>query len=233
MLKSSSQIAALLLCALLAACQGGPQPAPQPAAKAEPPLAVNSADDTLNSAPDPEADAATAQPPPAPPAPVDVDQIAYQQAIEALQSGETEAALILLTQLSEDAPGKPRLFTNLGLAQFRLQRFELAEDAFRQAIKRDADDAIAHNHLGILERRKGQFENALREYQRAIEIDPNYASAQLNLGILFDLYLQDLEKALQQYRKYQTLTSAENEQVAGWIIDIERRLKTDTKPPQG
>ena len=46
----------------------------------------------------------------------------------------------------------------------------------------------------------------------------------MNLGILFDLYLQDLEQALAHYRRYQELMSEENEQVAGWIVDIERRL---------
>ena len=92
---------------------------------------------------------------------------------------------------------------------------------------------MALNHIGILERRKGNFENALQAYQRAIEIDAKYARVHLNLGILFDLYLQDLEKALQHYRLYQTLTNDENEQVAGWIVDIERRLQTDGKQTQG
>ena len=93
---------------------------------------------------------------------------------------------------------------------------------------RDSADAVAYNHLGILQRRKGQFEEALMAYQRAIEIDVKYARAHLNLGILFDLYLQDLEKALAQYRVYQTLTDEQDKQVAGWIVDIERRLKSDS-----
>ena len=66
-----------------------------------------------------------------------------------------------------------------------------------------------------------------------IKIDSKYARAHLNLGILFDLYLQDLEKALQQYRKYQKLTSDENTQVAGWIIDIERRRQSKTTQKKG
>jgi len=117
----------------------------------------------------------------------------------------------------------------MGLAHFRLQQAERAEQAFIQAISRDPDDAVAHNHLGILQRRNGRFQEALLHYQRAIEIDTEYARAHLNLGILFDLYLQDLEKALQQYQHYRSLADEENALVDGWIIDIERRLKSKEK----
>ena len=160
------------------------------------------------------------------PEPIDYNQRFYEEALAALKAGDTGAALELLVALSADAPDKPRLFTNLGLAYFRQQQPDLAEQAFLQAIARDPDDAVAHNHLGILERRKGRFQEAMIHYRRAVEIDSGYAGAHLNLGILFDLYLQDLEKALQQYQTYRSLTAGENNRVDGWIVDIERRLKS-------
>lgn len=198
-----------LLCVgllLLAACSSTPQPAPQPQvepAQAEP--------------------AAAAQP-----EPVDFNQRVYADAVAALKQGDPEEALELLLTVSQDAPDKPYVFTNLGLAYFRLGRIDEAEQAFEQAIKRNGDDAVAYNHLGILLRQKGQFKEALKRYQRAISIRRDYAPAHLNLGILFDIYLQDLDRALQQYELYQDLTSGENEQVAGWIVDIKRRLKSDS-----
>jgi tetratricopeptide (TPR) repeat protein len=224
MSKSSSQIItqtiALTAVLLLVACQGGaPKPAPQP----QQPVveaAPQSADETTSTteaAPSPE------------PVLVDFNQQLYERALVELKKGDTEEALTLLTRVSRDAPDKPRLFTNLGLAHFRLQQSERAEQAFLEAVARNPDDAVAHNHLGILQRRKGQFQEALGHYQRAIEIDDDYARAHLNLGILFDLYLQDLEKALQQYQQYQALASEENALVDGWIVDIERRLKSADK----
>jgi len=220
MSKSSSPVI-LLLTMLLAACQS----VPAPVVEVQQPEVVTTA--VIESPP--------AQPEPEPEAeieaePIDYNQITYQQAIAALKSGDTEGALILLTRLSHEAPDKPRLFTNLGLAYFSLQQADLAEQAFQQAVRRDPNDAVAYNHLGILQRHNGRFQEALVQYQRAIEIDDSYAPAYLNLGILFDLYLQDLEKALQQYQKYQILNSEDNPQVSGWIVDIERRLKqTDTQ----
>ncbi|MCG6891482.1 MAG: tetratricopeptide repeat protein [Gammaproteobacteria bacterium] len=219
MLKFSSLIIPLIAALLLTACQGVPQPAPQPQAEAA-------------ETPPPAAPVAAVAVP-AEPVPIEFHEQLYGQALAALKSGDTEEALVLLTQLSRDTPDKPYLFTNLGLAYFQLQQSELAEQAFGQAIARNPEDAVAYNHLGILQRRKGLFQEALVQYQRAIEIDSEYARAHFNLGILFDLYLQDLEKALQQYRKYLDLTSEENAQVAGWIVDIERRLKSATTQEQG
>lgn len=225
MSRSSSQVIALLLVALLSACQSLPEPAPEVTPVSDAEIKPVSADNATTSAAEPITEPE--------PVPVDHDQLAYAEAIAALKKGATDKALTLLTRLSQDVPDKPWLFTNLGLAHFQLQQGELAEQAFQQAIARNPDDSVAHNHLGIIQRQRGRFQDALLEYQRAIEIDSKYARAHLNLGILFDLYLQDLEKALQQYRKYLDLTSEENAQVAGWIVDIERRLKSTATQKQG
>lgn len=221
MSKYSKFIMLMLVTLLTAACQSAPVAIVD---EQQPDVAALPAIDSP-ATPEPEAETETEA--------IDYNQQFYEQAIGALKNGDTELAIELLTQLTQDAPDKPRLFTNLGLAYFRMQQADAAEQAFQQAVAHDPDDAVAHNHLGILQRHKGRFQEALTQYQRAIEIDDSYASAHLNLGILFDLYLQDLEKALQQYQKYQVLSSGENASVSGWIIDIERRLKAANKQSQG
>lgn len=202
----------MLTLLLLAACQSGPKTVPEPAPAVEPaPVSEASATEPV-----PEVE------------PVDFYQQFYIEAVDSLKRGDTEQAIELLMQVSTDAPDKPYVFTNLGLAYFKLKKMDLAEQAFQEAISRSKKDAVAYNHLGILLRYKGQFEEARKRYQRAIAIDSNYAYAHLNLGILFDIYLQDLKMALQQYEKYQALIGEEDKQVAGWITDIQRRLKTPT-----
>ena len=203
-----------LLLLLAAGCSSSPKPVPQP--EKEPVVEAASAEEVVVEE-----------------EPVDFNQQFYEEAVAALKAGETELALELLVQVSNDAPDKPRVFTNLGLAYFKLQQLDLAEQAFKQAVSRDNRDAVAHNHLGVLQRQKGRFESARDHYQRAIKINSDYASAHLNLGILFDIYLQDLELALQQYQKYQALVSQEDTTVKGWIVDIQRRLKTNTSNSQG
>lgn len=201
--------ALLLLIALLTACQSTPEPAPAPEPVVEPAPEV-----PLEEAAVPE------------PEPVDFNQQFYEEAVTALKDDKTEIALELLKKVSSDAPDKPFVFTNLGLVYFKMQQLDLAEQAFREAVKRNDDDAVAHNHLGILHRQRGEFEQSRKHYQRAIDIDSDYALAYLNLGILYDIYLQDLKLALKHYQKYQTLTSTENRQVDGWITDIKRQLKS-------
>ncbi len=219
----NSHIIVLLMAALISACQSLPGEAPETAAKPQGMSEAVSADNSPTPAAGAEGE----------PESIDLDQQDYEQAVGELKNGSSAEALILLSRLSRDAPDKPNLFTNLGLAHFQLDQADLAEQAFQQAISRNSNDAVAHNHLGILKRRQGQFQDALTEYQRAIEIDAEYAGAHFNLGILFDLYLQDLEQALQQYRTYLELSSEPNTQVAGWIVDIERRLKSTTAQKQG
>ncbi len=208
MSKFSNRAAVVLCLALLPACQSVIDSIPKPG---EPPP------------PQPTVEA-TAPTPEAAPPPADRNQLAYEEAITALKSDNVYHANAILEKISREAPDKPFIFTNLGLTYLKLEKTELAEQAFRQAIARDDRDAVAYNHLGILLRQKGEFDEARKSYQRAIEIDSNYARAHLNLGILFDIYLQDLNKALKQYQAYQALVSEEDAQVAGWILDIERRL---------
>ena len=194
----------------LTACQTVPQPVPLPA----PEPVVEAELEVVTLVPEPEPE----------PVPVDFNQQFYQQAITALKAGDTDIGLELLLEVSIAAPEKPFIFTNLGLAYLKLQQPELAEQAFQQAVIQNSKDAVAYNHLGILQRQKGQFENARKQYQTAINIDQSYAGAYLNLGILFDIYLQELDKALLQYEKFQSLTAEEDALVAGWIVDIQRRI---------
>lgn len=212
------EIAVLIMVMLLAACSSLPDPAPMD----EPPAAAPESATREPAAAEP---ASTAAAPASAPAPIDTNQQFYAQAVSALKRGDTDAALDLLLTVSRDAPDKPFVFTNLGLAYFELQQDEQALEAFQQAVSRNSRDAVAYNHLGVLQRRQGAFEAARQSYQRALEIDSNYALAHLNLGILFDIYLQNLEPALRHYQRYQALIGAENEQVSGWITDLERRLQ--------
>jgi tetratricopeptide (TPR) repeat protein len=216
----------LLTLLVLDGCQSTPAPAPGPeveVVQAVLPAAVPETEVTTELEPEPEPE----------PEPIDFNQQFYDEAMVSLKAGNTDNAIELLTQVSLVAPEKPFVFTNLGLAYFKLEKYDFADQAMQQAILQNPDDAVAYNHLGILQRERGEFENARQKYQRAIEIDADYARAHLNLGILFDIYLQDLGKALQQYELYQSLTQQEDSQVAGWIVDIQRRIKPTTSNSQG
>ena len=216
----NNRLLLLLALAVLQSCQSTPESVPEPEVEVAQSTQTEAIPGPVPEAgPEPEA--------------IDFNQQFYDEAIVSLKAGDLDMAIELLTRVSLEAPDKPYVFTNLGLAYFKLEKHDLADQAMQQAIVQNSDDAVAYNHLGILQREKGEFDTARQRYQRAIEIDQDYARAHLNLGILFDIYLQDLQKALKEYEKYQSLIQQEDSQVAGWIVDIQRRIKPATQNPQG
>jgi tetratricopeptide (TPR) repeat protein len=69
----------------------------------------------------------------------------------------------------------------------------------------------------------GKFGEAEAAYQHAIAAEPDYAPAHLNLGMLYDLYLAQPQKALDEYERYMAIVG-ENKQVAGWMIELRKRV---------
>jgi len=90
---------------------------------------------------------------------------------------------------------------------------------------------VAGNELGIVERRLGKFAEAEAAYQRTIAAEPNYAPAHLNLGVLYDLYLAQPQKALDEFERYIEI-AGENKQVAGWVVELRKRVGAPA-PPAG
>lgn len=130
------------------------------------------------------------------------------------------------TQFKELAAAYPQLAgpqVNLGLLYLKDSHLPEAENAFKAALERNPADAIAGNELGITERKLGKFAEAEAAYQRTIAAQPDYAPAYLNLGVLYDLYLAEPQKALEQFEHYIQL-AGENKQVAGWMVELRKRV---------
>lgn len=212
MISAIKTVAGSVLLLSLLACQVAPDPKPAPAPRPEP------APKPVAEVEPPEPEPVTIEPP------ADNKRSDYLAVLEQLKRDE-EAVIPRLEKLSQQAPALEHIFTNLGIAYFNQEKYAEARAAFERAISQKKDDAIAYNHLGILARMRGEFEKSRQHYEQAISIDSEYAAAYLNLGILFDIYIQDIEQALTHYEKYQELTNNENKTVAGWIVDIERRIK--------
>ena len=58
-----------------------------------------------------------------------------------------------------------------------------------------------------------------------------YARAHFNLAVLGELYLQDMNLALNHFRAYQNLQKLPDENVANWIVDLERRAPEQPSQP--
>jgi len=112
---------------------------------------------------------------------------------------------------------------NLGLLYLHDSRLPEAEAAFKAALQLTPANPVAGDELGIVERKLGKFSDAEAAYLRAIAAEPNYAPAHLNLGVLYDLYMAEPQKALDQFQRYIEI-AGENKQVAGWVVELRKRV---------
>ncbi len=147
----------------------------------------------------------------------------YADALRLMKAGRTAEAESQLKHLAGAYPDLAGPEVNLGLLYLQGSHLLEAETAFKTALERNPANAIAGNELGITERKLGKFAEAEAAYQRTIAAEPNYAPAYLNLGVLYDLYLAEPKKALEQFEHYIQL-AGENKQVAGWMVELRKRV---------
>ena len=151
----------------------------------------------------------------------------YEQAAAVMAAGDLTEAELRFEEFVLRYPGYPGAHVNLAIVHAGQGDDEAAEASIGKALTLDSEHAAALNQLGMLKRRQGAFEAAEAAYLKAVTADPGYALAHYNLGVLYELYLQQLEAALQHFERYQKISGAlgsDDEQVAKWIVDLRRRV---------
>jgi tetratricopeptide (TPR) repeat protein len=148
---------------------------------------------------------------------------AYADALKLMKTGRTADAELSFKQIATTYPQFAGPEVNLGLLYLQGAHLPEAETAFKAALERNPAHAVAGNELGIVQRKRGKFTEAEATYQRTIAAQPDYAPTYLNLGMLYDLYLAEPQKALEQYAHYLQL-AGDNKQVAGWMVELKKRV---------
>ena len=150
-------------------------------------------------------------------------RVQYYEALNYLHDGKLEQGIAMLEEVVQAAPlvTAPRI--DLGMAYHQQGDLEAAERNLLQALTLNAHHPVAHNELGIVYRKTGRFAEAKQRYESAIAVYPGYHHARRNLAILCDLYLADLDCALEQYEAYMTTVPADAE-ASMWIADLRNRI---------
>lgn len=171
------------------------------------------------------AEEATASAEAAEPAPVpEAAQQSYDRALAAMRSEDWLSAQVELEQLAHDHPDYVGPQVNLGIVYLHIDKDDEARAALDRALAIEPNHPAANLELGILLRRQGHFEEAEKAYRRALTGDPSYALAHYNLAVLLDVYLRRPDEALEHYEFYQKSLAEPDKTVAGWIIDLRRRI---------
>ncbi len=155
----------------------------------------------------------------------------YRKAVSALQAGDYAQAEAALQSFVAEYPGYANAYVNLAIVVAKRGDSEAAVRLLQHAIEVDAGNVYALNRLGLIRRQQGEFAAAEQAWLEATRVNPDYPNAWYNLGVLYDLYLQDLDAAVNHYQRYYDLAAAadsagetETAGVQRWIADLQRRI---------
>lgn len=150
----------------------------------------------------------------------------YRQAITALNAGQLDEAESLLRTFSEQKPQFAGPLANLGLVYYKKGNKELAAETLNRALEKNSKQAHALNLLGEIAYEEGQASKAEDYYKRALAIKDDYANAHYNLALVYDIYFQDVARAVVHYRRYMELTNFDDKDTANWLEQLENSLKS-------
>ena len=142
-------------------------------------------------------------------------------AADALAAGRNDEAARRFRHIVDD-PATPdtaaaRAWHDLGVALSRNDQREEAVDALEEAVRRAPELADAHLHLAQALRATGRYTEAEQHYLEARKRAPERLDIVYNLGILYELYLNQPDKARAAYRVYVDGGGEHAERVRSWI----------------
>ncbi|MBI5034476.1 MAG: hypothetical protein HZB51_28470 [Chloroflexi bacterium] len=171
---------------------------------------------------------------PKPPAPRD----AYELALELLQAGKADEALVkLYEKLDQDATFVPTYFT-LGKIFANKGNLEEAQSWCERAIKKDKLDPEPYFTLSMVYQQNGLNEMAMESLKKAIYLDRNFVMAHYNLAHLYQAEndfvaarkeLQNVLRLLEGKPKDMTVPEGDGLVVGRLVELVQEQLGTDTK----
>ena len=153
-----------------------------------------------------------------------VNRNLFEEGLALMAAGDGAAAEVLFTRITVSQPELAGPWVNIGLIRAERKDENGALDAFAQALKANPNNCDALNQLGVMARGRGEFAEAEANYRSCLDYDPTYAAAYLNLGVLYELYMGRFGEALAAYQDYQLMLDEPDQLVAGWLLDLERRV---------
>jgi len=151
----------------------------------------------------------------------------YQSALTELNNGDYETAKKSLQKIIDIDADLAGPWANLALIHIKQNYYEEAEKKVTIALDKNPKMAQALNIAGFIEYQKGNINTAKNYYQKAITNKPDYALAHYNLALLYDVYLQEIAKAVIHYQRYLDLSDHQDKKTRVWVKELKRNL------PQG
>jgi tetratricopeptide (TPR) repeat protein len=98
--------------------------------------------------------------------------------------GDSDAAIVLLTQLLQRHPNNADILLEIGVINYQLGRNNQAIAAYREAIKAQPDNVQAYSDLGTVLQQCNRYNESMASYRQALALDPDYLPARCNVASL-------------------------------------------------
>lgn len=149
----------------------------------------------------------------------------FEEAMIAFEWGYLNKGEEILNEIRLLRPDLSGTYTNLALIAEHREEYEKAEELLKMALERNTKSVHVFASLGMVYSKQGRFNDAIKAYENALSLDANYANAHNNLGVIYDLYLDNPEKAVYHFEQFQKLSDKKDAEVARWIVEIKQRVK--------
>ena len=153
------------------------------------------------------------------------EKIAYDKALTFLNNENLTSAKEIFLQISDARPELAGPHANLAIIALKNKNPERARELIKVALTKNPRFAQALNLLAYLEQISGKIKSAEKHYKEAIENKNDYAIAHYNLALLYDVYFQDIGKAIPHYEKYMELINNKDKNTADWLEQIKRKTE--------
>ena len=147
----------------------------------------------------------------------------FNQAVTLLNQENFAEAIKLLRAVAGKTSKFSAPYINLGIAYARTNDLEKAEENLKRALEINENHPVANNELGLVLRKTGRYVEARKLYEQLLATYPDFLPARKNLGVLCDIYLQDLNCAMEQYEEY-LKGLPEDKNVKIWVADVQSRM---------
>ena len=151
----------------------------------------------------------------------------YRNAITALNNNKLDLAESILKEMLKNRKDLAGPWTNLGLVYLKKSDTTRATKALEQALQLNPKQPYALNLMGLIEYNQGNVQKAAGYYEAALLNKPDYANAHYNLALLYDIFYQDIPKAVEHYQQYMELTKHQDKETEVWLQQLASTLKPE------
>jgi tetratricopeptide (TPR) repeat protein len=122
-------------------------------------------------------------------------QAQFRRGVQALQAGQSSAAISLLIAAIQADPAYFDAYHALGAAFLQSGDFSRATAAWSKALTLQPASAKTHRDLGAVYDQQNQHEEAIACYRKAVELAPKLGDVHQRLSTLYALYSRNAEAA--------------------------------------